>query len=288
LPPRRRWVTTALPTGDNDGVRVPRTLRGFLALAVVAAGAGYAVDRVVSSATLAPASCTVGTGANALVALAPEQAADAATIAAVAKRDGLPNHAVTIALAAGFQESKLLNLPYGDRDSLGIFQQRPSQGWGPPADLLKPAYAAQAFFDHLVRIEGWQNLTVAEAAQQVQHSADGTAYAQWESSARALARALTGEVPGGLTCSFRQRVVPLAAALTSAAQTELGPGWSTAGRTAAQDWIVAEWLVAHSYQYGVVAVAARGQRWTAASGRWVADPRAASPSYLLSPARNSA
>src|SRR5882757_7057159 len=67
-----------------------------------------------------------------------EQAANATTIAAVGKRLGLPDHAVTIALAAALQESKLRNLDYGDRDSLGLFQQRPSQGWGAPTEILTP------------------------------------------------------------------------------------------------------------------------------------------------------
>ena len=165
--------------------------------AVVAGGAAIGINALLSSVAPAPPSCTLGAGPNALQ-LDPEQAADAATIAAVAKRRGLPNHAVTIALAAGLQESKLLNVDYGDRDSLGVFQQRPSQGWGSPAQLLDPAYAADAFYSHLELVGGWQTLDVAVAAQRVQHSADGTAYAQWVELARAMARALPGEVPAGL------------------------------------------------------------------------------------------
>ena len=72
-----------------------------------------------------------------------EQAQHATTIAAVGKRLGLPDHAVTVALAAAFQESNLHNLAHGDRDSLGLFQQRPSQGWGTPSQVMDPNYAAK-------------------------------------------------------------------------------------------------------------------------------------------------
>src|SRR5438105_2477291 len=89
-----------------------------------------------------------------------DQAENSTTIAAVGKRLGLPDHAVTIALAAALQESKLRNLHYGDRDSLGLFQQRPSQGWGTSAEILTPSYAAAAFFRELTRVNGWATLPV--------------------------------------------------------------------------------------------------------------------------------
>ena len=69
------------------------------------------------------------------------------------------------------QESGLHNLSYGDRDSLGLFQQRPSQGWGTPAQIMSPRHAAAAFYRRLSRIAGWQAMPVTEAAQTVQHSA---------------------------------------------------------------------------------------------------------------------
>ena len=84
---------------------------------------------------------------------------------------------MTVALAAALQESNLLNLPYGDRDSLGLFQQRPSQGWGTAAQILDPAYAASAFYARLVDVPGWESLPVTQAAQLVQSSADPGAYA---------------------------------------------------------------------------------------------------------------
>src|SRR6516225_3455108 len=85
-----------------------------------------------------------------------DQAANATTIAAVGKQLGLPDHAVTVALAAALQESELHNLPGGDLDSLGLFQQRPSQGWGTAGQIMTPRYAALAFYRHLAVVPGWQ------------------------------------------------------------------------------------------------------------------------------------
>src|SRR5882672_9771624 len=131
-----------------------------------------------------------------------DQAANSTTIAAVGKRLGLPDHAVTVALAAALQESQLRNLRYGDRDSLGLFQQRPSQGWGTPAQLLDPQYSAAAFFKALAQVPGWEARSVTSAAQAVQRSGAPGAYATWVPLARRLAIATTGEVPAGLTCQF--------------------------------------------------------------------------------------
>src|ERR1700686_3648968 len=108
-----------------------------------------------------------------------DQAQNSTTIAAVGKRLGLPDHAVTVALAAALQESKLHNLAYGDRDSLGLFQQRPSQGWGTASEILTPSYAAAAFFRALQRVPSWETLPITDAAQKVQLSGAPTAYAQW-------------------------------------------------------------------------------------------------------------
>lgn len=255
-------------------------LTTLLVAAIVVAGAAVGLNALLTSVTPSGPICHIGSGPNRLD-VEVEQAANASTIAAVAKRRGLPDHAVTVALAAGLQESKLNNVNYGDRDSLGIFQQRPSQGWGTPAQLVDPAYAADAFFRHLVRVPGWESLPVANAAQQVQHSADGSAYEQWEEQARVLARAMTGEDPGALTCQWSDKRVPRGGALRIAADRELGSSWVVGG-SPTRDWTIASWLVAHSYQYGVVAVSVRGQRWTSHAGRWAGDRHAPNaPTYLL-------
>ena len=93
-------------------------------------------------------------------------------------RRGLPARAASIALATAYQESKLRNLDHGDRDSLGLFQQRPSQGWGTAKQIQDPYYATNAFYDALVKIDGYQTMRITEAAQEVQRSGFPEAYAR--------------------------------------------------------------------------------------------------------------
>ncbi len=115
-------------------------------------------------------------GAGFDVPLSTGQAGIASTIAGVASFRAMPVRAVTIAYATALQESDLENLPYGDRDSVGVFQQRPSQGWGTREELLNPVYATTRFFAALAAIPGYQRLPIYQAAQDVQRSADGSAY----------------------------------------------------------------------------------------------------------------
>ncbi len=200
-----------------------------------------------------------------------DQAANAATIAAVGKRLGLPDHAVTVALATALQESKLYNLPYGDLDSLGLFQQRPSQGWGTKQQVMTPRYAAEAFFTHLARVPKWETLAVADAAQAVQHSAAGDAYAQWEGEARVLAQALTGELPAAFACQLREKPLPPAPQLMSAElSADIGSPALGAALDGARGWQVAGWLIAHAGPYGVATVTFGGLRWTGHTGKWTA------------------
>jgi hypothetical protein len=92
------------------------------------------------------------------------------------------------------QESRLINLPYGTADSLGLFQQRPSQGWGAPAQIMNPVYAATAFYQRLVQVPGWQSLPLTVAAQDVQRSADPGAYAQRQGLATTVVAQFDGQV----------------------------------------------------------------------------------------------
>jgi hypothetical protein len=202
--------------------------------------------------------------------LTPTQAANAATIAAVGRRDGLPDHAVTIALATALQESKLINLPYGDRDSVGLFQQRPSQGWGTPQQLQDPVYAAHAFYERLVRVKGWQTAAVTSAAQAVQRSGAPYAYADWESEARALARAFTGEAAAGFTCLSIPSSIGVTSVRTLAAR-ELGRQPSANPVTTAVGWADATWLVAHAAQLGLESVSFHGYTWLRSRGTWAAS-----------------
>ncbi|MFI6396180.1 C40 family peptidase [Nonomuraea sp. NPDC050540] len=121
-----------------------------------------------------------------------EQQTHAALIVQVAMERGLPARAAVIAIATALQESKLRNLTYGHLDSLGLFQQRPSQGWGTREQILDPRYATGTFYDHLVKVKRWERLPLTQAAQAVQLSGYPTAYAQWEALAQRVVDALAG------------------------------------------------------------------------------------------------
>ena len=135
------------------------------------------------------------------VDLSVEQAENASLIAAIGVRRDLPARAVSIALATAYQESDLRNLDHGDRDSLGLFQQRPSQGWGTTDEVRDPVFATNAFYDALEQVDGYRDLEITVAAQAVQRSGFPGAYADHESDARVLASAFTGHSPEAFTCS---------------------------------------------------------------------------------------
>ena len=124
--------------------------------------------------------------------LSEEQRQNAATIIGVGKQRDTPPRAWLVALATAMQESTLRNINYGDRDSLGLFQQRPSQGWGSPAQVLDPVYSTGIFLDRLLEVPNWDRLPVTVAAQTVQRSAFPDAYAKWEGLAAALVSQLAG------------------------------------------------------------------------------------------------
>jgi len=124
--------------------------------------------------------------------LDPTQISNAQIIYNVGVNMQLPQQAAVIAIATAIQESMLVNVPDGTADSLGLFQQRPSQGWGTPAEIMQPVYAATAFYDALIQVPGWQALPLTVAAQDVQHSAHPDAYAQWQPLATALADTFSG------------------------------------------------------------------------------------------------
>ena len=276
------------------------TLRGRAvvgtALVLVLAVAGYAIYHGFRSVTpaLPPPGCQVGSGQQALT-LDTDQAAIAATIAGVAARHRLPKQAVTIALAAALQESKLHSLDYGDRDSVGIFQQRPSQGWGPAADLEDPVYATTKFFAALTQVTGYAKLPVYQAAQDVQRSAAGSAYEHWAWVAGQLAGYFTGQPPHGVSCWFTPAGSgDLAGAVRQMGQTFGPPGRKavvirvTTDRSGQKNsesaavlhvqrdaaWTVANWLVAHAQAYGLDEVRYAGYQWRAANGTmgWQPDP----------------
>lgn len=271
-------------------------MRYGAALLTLLAVVGYVTFRTLTGAAT---ECTVEANGE-RVALQPEQAANATTIGAVASSRDLPERALAIALATAMQESGLRNLRDGDRDSLGLFQQRPSQGWGTAQQIVDPVYSANEFFDQLVKIPGYADLPLTVAAQRVQHSGYPQAYAKREGDASVLASALSGRVPS-LTC----RVVPdegagNAAAVRAQLAREFGqqalpqqdasqasvdvpvvaPGaGASAGQASQHGWVLAQWAVAHAQALRIAEVSYAGRVWRAShSGKgWVEDPAADAP-----------
>ncbi len=176
-------------------VAVAGALVLFLAFGFLAyqggTGGGAGLVPGVCDAGLRSASRSGGSGRTA-VALTDEQRQNAATIIGVAQRAGAPPRAWLVALATAMQESTLRNINYGDRDSLGLFQQRPSQGWGTPAQVTDPVYSTRIFIDRLLKVPNWERLPVTVAAQTVQRSAFPDAYAKWEGLAADLIAQLAG------------------------------------------------------------------------------------------------
>ncbi|KAA8830688.1 cobalt transporter [Bifidobacterium tissieri] len=169
------------------------------ALALVAVLINLRRADTVAPRSAADAYCSAGSGT---IPLSPTQASNAALIARIAMERGLPDHAVTVAIATAMQESKLTNIDYGDLDSVGLFQQRPSQGWGSVEQLMDESYAINAFYDALVKVPDWQSIPTEDAAQEVQRSGYPDLYANWDDLARAWAQALTGEVAAGAGCAL--------------------------------------------------------------------------------------
>lgn len=222
------------------------------------------------------------------VILDPDQMANAATIAAVGIRREMPARAVVVALATAFQESKLRNLPDGDRDSIGLFQQRPSTGWGTPEQISDPRYAAGEFYDALRKVRGWQEMRITDAAQRVQRSAHPEAYEKWSDESTVLAAALLGQASGAVACSLRDepavRGVAAAASLTESLSLDWGalkpiasaaaqsPGLSLAVTSDQTGWRYAHWLVSHAAERGIKRVLFGDQQWTGRDGEWKRVP----------------
>ncbi len=242
-----------------------------LALALVAGGVYSAVFFLQRSETLVSERCRAVIGER-TSELAPDQAVNASLITAVAVQRGLPPRAASIALATAMQESKLRNIDHGDKagpDSRGLFQQRPSQGWGTEAQIMDPYYAANAFYDALVKVPGYESLEITDAAQRVQRSAYPTAYAQHEDMGRTFASGLTGQTPEAVRCTLR---APGTGGDTAALSAELsqayGPlGTAVEGETlvvdagGSQAWSVAQWAVANAKGFEVTQVDVAGRSW---------------------------
>lgn len=252
-------------------------------------GLGQSCRAQPAPATVAAATATGATAPGDPVRLTPTRMANAATIAAVGIRRGLPSRAVVVALATAFQESGLDNLPEGDRDSVGLFQQRPSQGWGRPDQLANPRFASDAFYTALLKVRGWQQLRVTDAAQAVQRSADPEAYERWAKPADVLSRAFSGDTSSAVACTVRPAPSASGTDATTGLSTGLRQDWGDARastsatasgleltvRDVRSGWQYAHWLVAHAAEHSVERVSFEGLQWTGRSGEWRRDGRSA-------------
>ncbi|WP_018251994.1 hypothetical protein [Salinispora mooreana] len=238
-------------------------------------------------------SCTVQ--ADGQVELDAGQMANAATIAAIGAQRGMPERAVVVALATAYQESGLRNLAGGDRDSVGLFQQRPSQGWGSPAEIRDPRYATNTFYAALAKVRDWEEMRVTDAAQTVQRSAFPEAYQKWADESEVLSRALLGQASGAVACAVNDDPQHRGATATAALAQGLTLDWGLAPEAAAagptrltltvddeQDgWRYAHWLVSHAQDNGVQLVHFQGLRWTAEEGVWAPVAGKQSPTRVV-------
>ncbi len=262
----------------------------ILAVLALVAGCGYLAWNTLQS-ELFQASCSA-TASGSTVSFSPEQTANAALIAAISDKRGLPARAATIAIATAIQESKLRNLTFGDRDSIGLFQQRPSQGWGTREQILDPAFATNAFYDALVKVDGYENMEITKVAQRVQKSAFPEAYADHEQEGRILASTLRGHSPAGLGCQLKGVTrASDGAAVAADLNAQLGV-------TAVQDgalltvtapsvelaWAAGQWGVARAEAYGIDRVQVADRVWNRSTGssatQWDSGQAAATPTTV--------
>lgn len=280
----------------RKSVKISLAVVGLVIVLVAAVAAGLLLWR---PGFLSGPECTVpGDAATATavptVELTVVQLQHASTVNAVGLSRGIPEQGRIIAVATAYQESSLRNRPDGDRDSVGLFQQRPSQGWGTVDEILDPVYASNKFYDALLDVQGWQQMSLTEAAQAVQYSGFPDAYAKWEPQATTLVRGLSGSVVPELTCTAGSRMptseaperpaltgtadaTPALTVVLAAAQAELGgltvESISTDGMTATVDVAIADleptaagrslaaWAVAHGIGMEITEVAVQDRAW---------------------------
>jgi hypothetical protein len=206
----------------------------------------------------------------------PDQGYFAALISAVSLKRDLPPRAASIALATAFQESGLRNLDYGHADSLGLFQQRPSKGWGTEEEIMDPWYSAARFYEALVRVPGWKTGDINDVAQAVQRSAYPEAYRQHVPRARTLAGSLTGQAPASFSCSIARPGMADRDGMTTFLRRSFGTD-AVSLRTDGDDlvvttpdsrtaWAVAHAAVAGTASYGVAMVDLGNWGWTHTPG----------------------
>jgi len=258
-------------TLTEEEPRTPRHRRivAGLVVVVLAVAVTAAVLGVRHLRTLVSGEQCLVTASGSTFSWAPDQASNAAAITAIAVQRGMPPRAATIAIATAMQESKVRNVKFGDRDSLGLFQQRPSQGWGTAEQILDPEYSTNKFYDALAKIKGYQSMDIAQAAQKVQRSAAGDAYAQHEAQARVTASALSGQTHGGMVCALEDPGTPgdpaeVAALVEKDFGVSADEGKGTVTVRADSDdlaWAIGSWAVARADDTGATRVVVGDREW---------------------------
>ena len=205
----------------------------------------------------------------------PEQARIAAIIAGTSVRRGLVPRAASIGIATAYQESGIRNLDHGHADSLGVFQQRPSMGWGTVAEIMDPWYSSREFYRAMERVDGWQTRDINDVAQAVQRSAYPEAYRRHVPNARTLASSLTGETPASFTCAIgtppeadpKGMARFLAKTLGETVSTEVsGATVLVRAKTTERAWAVAHLAIATTADYGLSGVQVGSYGWTHSRG----------------------
>lgn len=204
--------------------------------------------------------------------LDPEQARYASIIAGMSIKRDLKPRAASIALATAYQESGIRNLNYGHADSLGLFQQRPSKGWGSVEEIMDPWYSTREFYRAMVRVKDWETRDINDVAQAVQRSAFPEAYRQHEVKARTLASSLTGETPASFSCRVASPGAPDPGGMRKFLVKTLGKevvkvtalptGLQVATTDPSHAWAVAHLAVANTADYGLSAVRIGGYGWS--------------------------
>ena len=236
---------------------------------VVALGVrGWLRDRGVAPPQPGEERCVATVGDRDVV-LDLDQAHYTSIVVGLSVRRGLAPRAGSIAMATVYQETGIRNLDYGDRDSVGLFQQRPSQGWGSEKQLMDPYYATTKFYNALVRVRDWETRDITKVAQAVQRSAYPDAYRDHEPDARVLASALTGQTERGLTCLVHDGVDGDTDGLTQSLEETFRVGTTTTGKVVTMKaksqrlaWAYAQYAVANAGRHGVVSVEVDDRVWT--------------------------
>lgn len=201
----------------------------------------------------------------------PEQARNAAIISGVSVKRGLKPRAASIALATAFQESDIRNLDYGHSDSLGLFQQRPSQGWGTAKQVMDPWYSSKQFYRALVKVKKWQTRDLNDVAQAVQRSAYPEAYRKHVDRARILASSLTGQTPASFTCVVNNPAAADPDGMKTFLTKTLGgtisvsttkDGLTVTTKRPQDAWAVANEAIAAGGDYGLSTVQVGDATWT--------------------------